>query len=121
MKLTDIVDNIVIDPRKLTHYALDYNSPSGKHKAVLFEKLLGFTKKNYTYLLHQLKTKYLATEMTAHSEDQYGKRYTVELLIEGMEGQQEKVLTGWLIPTDTTEAHLVTLYIVKKRSIKCQK
>jgi hypothetical protein len=87
----------------------------------LFEKLLGFTKANYTHLLEQLKTKPLSAETTAHSEDQYGKRYTVELLIEGIDGQQEIVRTGWLVPTDTKEAHLVTLYVVKKGSIKCQK
>jgi len=121
LKLADIVDNVVINSRKLTHYALDPNSPKGKHKAVLFEKLLGFTQKNYTHLLHQLKTKSLSAETTAHNEDQYGKRYTVDLLIEGMEGQQEIVRTGWLVQTDVREAHLVTLYVIKKREIKCQK
>ena len=115
MKFADIVDNVIINPRKLTHYALDPDSPKGKHKAVLFEKLLGFSKANYNHLLEQLKTKSLSVETTAHSEeDQYGKRYTVELLIEGMEGQQEIVRTGWLVPSDSREAHLVTLYVVKR-------
>ncbi|EDN65350.1 hypothetical protein BGP_5970 [Beggiatoa sp. PS] len=46
MKLADIVDNVVINSRKLTHYALDPNSLKGKHKAVLFE--------NYWVLLRKI-------------------------------------------------------------------
>ncbi len=115
MKLADLVDNVIINPRKLTHYALHKDSPKGKHKAILFEKLLGFTKENYTDLLDQLEKKSLQAEITYHSEDQYGKRYTVELLIEGVEAQQENVKTGWLIPPDAKEAHLITLYVIKTR------
>jgi len=114
LKLVELVDNVTINPRKLTHYALDNNSPKGKHKAVLFENLLGFTKENYTNLLHQLETKSLQAETTFHTEDQYGKRYTVEVLVEGIEGQQAIVKTGWLVPNKARKAHLVTLYVKKR-------
>ena len=114
MKLIDIVDNVIINQRKLTHYALDYNSPKGKHKAVLFEKLLGFTKENYTKLLHQLEIKSLQADATFHTEDQYGKRYTVDVLVEGIEGQKVTVKTGWLISNNTREANLITLYVKKR-------
>lgn len=116
MKLVELVDDVIINPRKLTHYSLNMDSPKGKYKAILFKKLLGFTKENHTDLLYQLKTKSLQAEATYHSEDQYGKRYTVELLIEGVEAQQEIVKTGWLIPPDTREAHLVTLYVIRGKS-----
>ena len=55
MKLADIAESIRIDPRKLTHYVLDTDSPHGKYKAVLFDKLLGFTKENHTGLIVSLK------------------------------------------------------------------
>jgi len=113
LKLADLVDNVIINSRKLTHYALNRDSPKGKHKAILFEKLLGFTKENYTHLLEQLEKKSLSAEITYHSEDQYGKRYTTELLIEGIEAQRVK--TGWLIAPEAKEAHLVTLYVIKRR------
>jgi hypothetical protein len=114
LKLVDLVDNVTIDPRKLTHYALEPNSPKGKHKAVLFEKLLGFTKENYTDLLHQLETKSLQAKATFHSEDQYGKRYTVDVLVDGIKGQQVIVKTGWLVQNKARKAHLVTLYVKKR-------
>ena len=111
MKLADLVDRVLIDPRKLTHYALDPNSPHGKHKAVLFEKLLGFTKENYTNLISQIEIQSLHAEAVFHSEDEFGKRYTVDILVTGVEGQQATVRTGWLVPSETNEAHLVTLYV----------
>lgn len=114
MKLADIVDRVVIDPRKLTHYALDPNSPYGKHKAVQFKKWLGFTKANYTDLLYQLEIKSLEAEAVFHSEDEFGKRYFVDILVEGIEGQQAIARIGWLVPPKANMAHLVTLYVKRR-------
>ena len=115
MKLEDLVEKIVIDPRKLTHYALDLNAPHGRHKAILFEKLLGFTKESHTELLQQLQTQSLHAEAFFHSEDQFGKRYTVDVEVRGIkEGQQATVRTGWLVPVGVNTAHLVTLYVMRR-------
>jgi filamentous hemagglutinin len=105
-----MVDNVIINPHKLTHYALDPQSPKGKHKAIVFERL-GFTKENYTELLKQLQTKSWTTEANSYGEDEYGKRYTLEIMIETPTGQLATVVTGWLVPKNTREAHLVTLYV----------
>lgn len=114
MKLADVAKRVVVNPRKLTHYALDPNSPHGKHKAVLFEKLLSLTKGDYLHLIEQLEAKSLQTEITFHSEDVYGKRYTADVMVEGQEGQHAIVRTGWLVPPDTDEAQLITLYVRKR-------
>ncbi len=114
MKLADLVSTVVIDTRKLTSYALNPNSPRGRNKAILFEKMLGFTRENYIELLQQIKNKALHTDVSFHSEDVFGKRYTVDLMIEGTEGQQEKVRTGWLVPAENDNAYLVTMYIIKR-------
>ncbi len=79
MKLKDIADCIRIDPRKLTHYALNTDSPHGKHKAVIFEKLLGITMENHTELIRQIEIGILKTEIIFHSEDKFGKRYTADI------------------------------------------
>ena len=70
-------------------------------------------KENYAELIHQLETQVLQVEVSFHSEDEFGKRYTADVLVEGTEGQQALVRTGWLIPPGTSEAHLVTLYVRK--------
>ena len=111
MKLADIVNSVVIDPRKLTEYALDPESPWGRHKAVVFERILGFTVENYADLLAQIEDKALEAEATFHSEDEFGQRYTVNLMVSGTEGRQAVVRTGWFIPHGASEARLVTLYV----------
>ena len=111
MKLADIAESIHIDPRKLTHYVLDTDSPHGKHKAVLFDKLLGFTKENHIGLLRQLEGGAMHAEVTFHSEDKFGKRYTADITVEGMEGRCAVVRTGWIVISENREAHLVTLYV----------
>jgi hypothetical protein len=115
VRLSDVAESISVDPRKLTHYALDPNSPHGKHKAVLFERLLGFTKENYADLLHQLESKAMWAEITFHSKDRFGERYTADLFVEGTEGRYAIVRTGWIIVPKSNKAHLATLYVREKR------
>lgn len=111
MKLGDFVSRVVIDPRKLTHYALNPESPWGRYKAVAFERVLGFTMENYADLLAQIEEKALDAEATFHSEDVHGRRYTVDLWIRGPGGQEAIVCTGWFIPHGADEARLATLYV----------
>ena len=111
MKLSDIISHVVIDPRKLTDYALNPESPWGRHKAVVFKRVLGFTVENYADLLAQIEEKALEAEAIFHSEDEFGRRYTVDVLVRGTEEQQAVVRTGWFAPHGADEARLVTLYV----------
>jgi len=115
LKLADFVKRLVIDSRKLTDYALNPASPYGKNKAILFEKVLKYNQYNYTELIDQLEQRCLHNEAVFHSEDNFGKRYTVDVLIDGTTGQQAVVRTGWIVLTDEPDtAHLVTLYVRKR-------
>ena len=109
--MAEIADTIRIDPRKLTQYALNSASPLGKHKAVLFARLLGFTRENYTLLLAQLEQAAMQSEVTLHSEDSHGARFTADIPVQGTEGQEAVVRTGWILPHGSREAHLTTLYV----------
>jgi filamentous hemagglutinin len=111
MKLGDIVQRVNVDPRKLTEYALNPQAPRGRHKAIVFERALGFTRENYVDLLTQIERRALETKATFHSEDAFGRRYMVDLTVEGTGGRQGVVRTGWLVPTGADEARLVTLYV----------
>ncbi len=116
MKLGDIVSRIVIDPRKLTEYALNPDNPKGVDKAVMFERHLGFTKDNYQLLLQQIETKVLNFEAILQTTDVHGQRYQVDLEIEGVEsGQRETVRTGWIVEPKNDVARLITLYVRKRK------
>ncbi len=113
MKLSDLIDEIVIDHRKLTEYALDYNSMHGKHKAFIFEQVLGFTKDNHQALLSQLKAKCLHANAKFYREIEQGTLYQIDVLIEGDNNNQALVRTGWLIKPGTRSARLTTIYVTK--------
>jgi hypothetical protein len=115
MKLRELVDEVIIDPRKLTDYALDLENPKGKDKAVMFQRHLGFTKDNYQLLLDQIYNLVLDAEAIPQNEDQFGMRYQIDLQIQGIEAEQiEIVRTGWLIPPSSKQARLTTLCIPKR-------
>ena len=115
MKLRELVDEIFIDPRKLTNYALDPENPKGKNKALMFAQHLGYTKNNYQLLLEQIDQQVLDAEAIAQNQDQYGTRYQIDLDIQGIEaGQIETVRTAWLIPNNSKQARLVTIYIKRQ-------
>ncbi len=111
MKLRDVVSGLVIDPRKLTDYALDPDAPWGQHKAVAFAQKLGFTRENYMDLLAQIEAQALDAEAVFRGQDEFGQRYAVDLIIRGVQGQQAIVRTGWLVRPESDRAHLVTLYV----------
>ncbi|MBW4568822.1 MAG: hypothetical protein KME31_12580 [Tolypothrix carrinoi HA7290-LM1] len=115
MKLEDIVSSIVIDPRKLTDYALNRDNPVGADKAVIFQRDLGFTIDNYQLLLEQISTQALDAEALKGRADEHGQRYTVDLDITGTQGQREIVRTGWIVELDSDAARLVTLYVRRRK------
>ena len=111
MKLGEIVRQVSIDSRKLTEYALNSQAPWGRHKAIVFAHVLGFTRENYADLLSQIEEGALEGEAVLHSKDVFGQRYTVDLPVIGVEGQQGVVRTGWLVSPGADEARLLTLYV----------
>ena len=114
MRLMDVARRVIIDPRKLTGYALDPDHPVGCHKAHMFQHVLGFTKDNYEALLEQITRKALSAEAILRRADAYGNHYVVDIEIIGPQGQQAVVRTGWFVATDSDEAWLTTLYIRKR-------
>lgn len=111
MKLKEIVSDLVIDPRKLTEYALNSDNPVGSDKAVIFQRRLGFNQENYELLLVQISVKALDDEAILGLNDKHGQRYTVDLEIRGIQGQQEIVRTGWIVEPASNVARLVTLFV----------
>ena len=111
MKLADVASTIVIDERKLVDYALDPDSPYGRHKARVFERALGFTKANYAALLEQIRNLAPAAEATMKEEDEFGKRFQVDITVKGANGIERMIRTGWFVPLGIDEARLSTLYV----------
>ncbi len=111
MELGELADHIVIDPRKLVEYALNPDAPRGRHKALVFEHVLGYTLDNWQDLLTQIERLAPSAEVRLHGADEYGHRYVADLRIKGVTGRQATVRTGWIVRTGEDAVRLVTLWI----------
>lgn len=115
MKLGDVASQLVIDPRKLTDYALNPDNPVGTDKALIFQSRLGYTRDNYESLLQQIQAQALNAEALPTQADEHGQRYQVDLQVIGVEGQIEVIRTGWIVEPGANFARLVTLYVRKQK------
>lgn len=111
MKLADVAAQLVIDQRKLADYALNPESPLGRHKARVFEQVLGITRANCAELLVQIEQRALQAEALSGKEDEHGIRYRVDVQVRGPNGREAIVRTGWIVLHGSNEARLATLYV----------
>ncbi|MCA1032523.1 hypothetical protein LCL95_16040 [Bacillus timonensis] len=100
-----------IDPRKLTDYALNPNHPVGGNKAKVFESALGYNQSNASQLMKQIQKNLPNTPATLGKADQYGQRYTVDMLIKGAKGKTATVRTGWIIMSGSNTPEMTTLFV----------
>jgi filamentous hemagglutinin len=107
------VENAVFAIEKLTQYALDPTSNTGKNKARVFERALGFNSSNANFLREQVLTKLPNTEAIVAQKNEFGQKYTVYIDIVGINGNIEKVITGWIIEDDVNYPRLTSIYVAK--------
>lgn len=100
-----------IDPRKLTDYALNPNHPVGGNKAKVFESALGYNQSNASQLMKQIQKNLANTLATLGKADQYGQRYTVDILIKGANGKTATVRTEWIIKSGSNTPEMTTLFV----------
>lgn len=112
MKLGDFASQLSIPEEKLIVYALNPDHPKGKHKAIIFESILGYNATNFETLVSQIMSFALESEAILKRTDRFGQHFQVDLLIVGISGQKAAVRTGWFLASDSTTASLSTLFVV---------
>ena len=105
------VEYAIINPTKLTEYALNPNHPVGKNKAKVFESALGYNQSNVDALMRQIYAKLPSGKTVLGKLDEYGQRYTVDIPITGPNGNTVNVRTGWIIKTGSDIPELATIYV----------
>ena len=100
----------VIPVEKLRDYSLNPAHPIGKHKARVFESVLGLTAKDFLILLDAINSAILTHPAQKTRLDEFGQRYQVEFELEH-KGGKAVVLTAWIIETDDFQPRLTSCYI----------
>lgn len=104
--------NVTIKEKKKLHgYCLNPEHPVGKHKAKVFKSVLGFEQKDYRRLAAQIRAKAPKYESVPGEIDKYGRRYTIDMPIKGLNGKTATVRTAWIVRTGETKPDLVSAYV----------
>ncbi len=101
---------------KLIKSSLDPDHATGKHKAVRFERTLGYDQDNAGDLRDVIAAGVRTAPARRHSEDTYGTRFQVDLLIRGPSGRTATVPTGWIYRAGETIPRLTPAFVVRSRS-----
>jgi hypothetical protein len=104
-------ERAVIDERKLTGYSLDSEHDDGRHKAHLFETLLGMNVGNADLLFGALERAALTGEAVAGKLDKYGQRYVIDFAFTGP-GGTATIRSAWIVRHGEDFARLVTCFIL---------
>ncbi len=104
-------DKVIIDLRKLIGYSLNPDHDDGKHKARVFQTVLGVTLDNVAPLLDALRQAATSAEAVVGKRDKYGQRYTVDFPFAGPAGTAV-IRSAWIVRTGEDAPRLVTCYIL---------
>lgn len=104
-------EGAVISSQKFIGYALNPDHSSGKHKAVVFDTVLGYHQSNANDLIRQIYSKLPYCEAILRNEDNYGKRYAVDIPITGPNGGTAIVRTGWIVSSGSEIPKLTTVFV----------
>src|SRR5581483_8377881 len=85
---------------KLTGYALDPAHERGRHKARVFASALGITTADWRYLHDQILENLPEGEVRGTRITPFGVSYEVLVMIDGLNGATQPVVTTWIIQAD---------------------
>ncbi|MGH2954083.1 MAG: DUF6883 domain-containing protein [Solirubrobacterales bacterium] len=104
-------DRAVIEPEKVRDYVLSPDHEHGRHKARVFRSALGIDRDSWEYLRQQIAARVVEADVSEVRTGRYGLRYSVPMLIEGLNGQTHEVTTGWIIDREGAPPRLTTAYV----------
>ena len=110
MKLPN-VHNAVIDLKKLKDYCLNLKHPRGKHKARVFQSLLGINQDDAEILRVKILEGIANNDCLVGESDVYGIRYSVDFPIDVKE-RNALVRTTWIIKNKEDFPRLTSCYIL---------
>jgi filamentous hemagglutinin len=104
------VERAIVPRQKLEGYLLDPAHEDGRHKARVFQSVLGIAASDWRYLQDAILAGVCDAPVSAVVLTPYGSRCTVVVPIQGLNGQRHDVVTGWLVVEDGPP-RLVTAYV----------
>jgi hypothetical protein len=102
-------ENAVVDIRKLRDYCLNSEHNTGKHKARLFQSMLGMTRENEPELRQILLEVITTHPAKLGRKDFFGQRYTLDFKLE-WQNKNAVIRSGWIIEINSSIPRLTSCY-----------
>ena len=103
-----------VERGKIANYLLSLTNPRGKSKAEFFLDF-GFNSNNWEGLAGALKVQGASNEVVRIVETAYGPRYSVDGMIETLDGRNPQIKTVWQFDTGTDYPRLITARPLRDR------
>jgi hypothetical protein len=108
MKLPN-TDCAIIPIEKLVGYCLNPEHPKGKHKARVFQWVLGITRENVDSLYQLVRQAAITGEVIQERSTPFGQEFKVDWTIPGLD--QVQLRTLWIISSESIIPQLVSAFI----------
>ncbi len=108
MKLPN-ADRAIIPREKLIGYCLNPEHPKGKHKARVFQSVLGITRENVDNLYDLVQQSAIAGEVVQERLTPFGQEFKVDWTVSGFD--QVQLRTLWIISSKSNIPQLVSAFI----------
>lgn len=104
-------DAAIVDIAKLTAYCLNPTHPRGKHKARVFQSVLGMTDGDADELHSALLAAARDEDATQSTSDAYGTRYIIDFELQRNE-RIASIRSCWIIRSGESFARFVTCFVL---------
>lgn len=107
--------NAETDVKKFIDYSLNKEHPIGKHKAEVYQSVLGYNKDNASNLISQIDNAVKSGKVDPISTEQskYGIKYVYSIKIKGPNGNTANVKAVYQLDKGSHKPRLITNYIDK--------
>jgi hypothetical protein len=104
---------IMASLEKLTTYSLSVDHPEGRHKARVFDSVLGITLAHAAQLRQTIEdeAERRRSEFRVGRADSYGTRYVLDFLHQTKKGQAI-IRTAWIMHPGTDVLRLTSCYVL---------
>ena len=104
------IDRAQINPMKLRDYCLSPEHPRGKHKARVFQSVLGLEQKDWQLLADSIRENLVKGNWIADNADEFGRRYHVDMPVE-ISRRSAIVRTLWIVRSGEEFPRLTSCFV----------
>jgi hypothetical protein len=104
-------ESAILDLRKIHDYCLSLVHPRGRHKARVFELVLGMTVEDSLVLAGVLRRVAAENDVIQGASDEYGNRFIIDFDLE-FKGRTAAIRSCWIVLTGEIVPRFVTCYIL---------